>query len=161
MKINLIFFSTVLLMVTLISACSPDDAETPVENQYKPLKIVVTFDDVIHAPSSSQAMNILSVGGTATMSLNGSVPSNVGQNTIEYNGTATTNTQVLLILSYLDQLGYTTDPNTGAFTVNYDCDEVKVSIYHDDVLKYQDTKELGSNDGTCQDAGTWSIQYTL
>ncbi len=161
MKINVIFFSTILLMVTLISACSPDDAETPAENQYKPLKIVVTLDDVIHGPGSSQAMNILSVGGTATMSLNGSSPSNVGQNTLEYNGTATANTQVLLILSYMDQLGYTTDPNTGALVMNYDCDEVKVSIYHDNILKYQETKDLGGAVGTCQDYGTWTIQHTL
>ncbi len=164
MKIYLVFFSTLLLMVTLISACSQEETEpqpqTPVENEYKPLKIVVTLDEPIQV-SSSQTVNVLGTSGTAIMSLNSAVPSNIGLNSLEYMGTAKVDQQVMLVLSYTDFLGTSVDPNTGAIVSNYDCDEVEVTIYFDGSVVYQVSKNMGSNNGSCTDGTMWTIQHTL
>jgi hypothetical protein len=145
-------------MLTLISACSPDEASSPDasnDSQYKPLKIIVTMDDSIQAPVNAQSSNVLSVSGTAAMGLQSSVPSNIGLNTLEYNGTALPNTQVLLVLFYQDLIGL----NGSSFV--YECDEIKVSIYYDNILEYESTRNMGSHDGTCADGANWTIQYTL
>jgi hypothetical protein len=160
MKTKFLLFSALAFVILCSKGCTPDEVETA-QDQFKPLKIVVTIDDVIQAPLNSYVNNLLTVTGTALMGLQSGVPNNVGLNAVEYTGTAVSNSQVFLQLQYLDRTGITLYPGTENFTFNYDCDEVKVSIYFDNALVYEESKFLGSQDGTCPDGGYWVIQYTL
>ncbi len=160
MKTKLLLFSALAFVMLCFNGCTPEEVQTT-QDQFKPLKIVVTIDDVIQAPVNQYVLNSLTVTGTALMGLQSGVPNNVGLNSVEYNGTAVSNSQVYLQVGYVDRTGVTFYPPTENFTFNYDCDEVKVSIYFDNVLVYEESKVLGSQDGTCPDGTGWIIQYTL
>ena len=156
-----LFFPFLAAFVMLsFNGCTPEEVQTT-SDQFKPLKIVVTIDDVIQAPINSYVNNLLTVTGTALMSLHSAVPNNVGLNSVEFNGTAVSNSQVYVNLGYVDRTGITLYPGTENYTFNYDCDEVTVSVYFDNSLVYQESKLVGSQDGSCPDGSGWVIQYTL
>jgi hypothetical protein len=162
MKTKLFRVLALASLVFFFNGCTPDEVETT-QDQFKPLKIVVTIDDAIQAPVNQYVNNILSVYGygTANMVLQSAVPNNVGLNSVEYNGTAVSNTPLNINVYYYDQTGITFYPGTENFTINYDCDEITVSVYFDNTLVYQESRFLGSEDGSCPDGNNWIIQYTL
>jgi hypothetical protein len=92
MKTKLFRVLALASLVFFFNGCTPDEVETT-QDQFKPLIIRVTLANPITPSDEINAIsNWLSVGGTFNQSINGNVPNQVGQNTIEYNTTAVPNT---------------------------------------------------------------------
>ncbi len=151
-KVKLLF----LLVLFFALGCSPEEQENT-ENQFKPLKIRVTLLDPITQSNEAEGVgNWLQVSGTFNQSINGNIPNQVGQNSLEYNGTAAANTPIYLVINYYDMIGA-----NGFGGLLYECNTVNLQIIYDGQVVYTESKEMGSDDGTCGDGYLWTVNYTL
>ena len=64
MKTKLLLFSALAFVMLCFNGCTPEEVETA-QAQFKPLKIVVTIDDVIQAPLNSYVNKIICFAGSA------------------------------------------------------------------------------------------------
>ncbi len=156
MRTRLFHFLALASLVFFFDGCTPDEVETT-QDQFKPLKIRVTLaNPITPSDESANISNILSVGGTFYQSISGNVPNQVGQNTIEYNTTAVPNTPLYLIISYFNVIG-----GDGLGGPLYQCNTVNLEVIYDGQTVYTESKEMGSDDGTCADGLQWTVNYTI
>ena len=157
-----LFFPFLAAFVMLcFNGCTPDEVETT-QDQFKPLKLKVTLANPIHASNDTDpfdplysSYNGLEVGWNyGGQNLYGEFPNQVGQNQIELNTTAVSNTPILIGIHYADEV------ITG-LTTNYTCNLVTAELTYDNQVIYTQTRELGSGDGTCGDGYEWEINITL
>jgi hypothetical protein len=160
MKTKLLLFSALAFVILCFNGCTPEEVETT-QNQFKPLIIRVTLADPITANDEINNLynNLGLAGSNAQGNLSGSVPNQVGQNVIEVNTTAVSNTQLFYTISYIDLIGL---QGVGkAATPVFDCNEVHFELIYDGQTLINDTKVMGSDDGTCPDGQIWGINFTL
>jgi len=152
MKTKLILFSALAFVILCFNGCTPEEVETT-QSQFKPLIIRVTLADPIAA-----GYNVLNVGGSfvAGLSLDGSVPNQVGQNTVEVNTTAVANSPVYLGIEYIHVTGY-----DALDSPIYQCNTVNLQIIYDGQTVFNESKQLGSEGGPCGDGYEWIVNYTL
>ncbi len=166
MKINSLYLSALLMLAILSISCNPEEEDTvsqEVENtqsQFKPLTIRATLSEPIQQVPPGPGMNTLIFQCLlGYQSLRSSVPNHIGQNTIEFNGTAVSNTNLHCTLTYYDCAS-----NSTQNLLISDCDSVMVEIIYDGVVVFQESKEMGGagdGDQTCGDGTGWSFNYTL
>ena len=161
MKTKLIRFFALASLVFFFNGCTPDEVETT-QDQFKPLKLKVTLANPIHASNETDDTNPLfqSYNGLEVswnyggQSLLGEYPNQVGQNQIELNTTAVSNTPIIISLNYGDYV-------VNGLTTNFTCNTVTTEVTYNNVVIYSQTRELGSEDGTCGDGFEWGINITL
>jgi hypothetical protein len=155
------------MLAILSISCNPEEEDTvslEVENtqsQFKPLTIRATISEPIQQVTSGTALNLMRlVCLLGDRTLSSSVPNNIGQNTIEFNGTAVSNTNLNCILYYQD---FEYDMMTNPATLIHNCDSVMVEIIYDGVVVFEESKEMGGtgNGSSCGDGINWSFNYTL
>jgi hypothetical protein len=159
MKNKLLLFSSLAFVMLCFNGCTPDEVQTT-QSQFKPLIIRVTIGEPIQPLGGVDPVNELYVNcNLGSDGLSSTVPNNVGQSVIEFNGTAVSNTLITCNLLYHDY-SYNSDL-TSVFT---DCDTVKVEILFDGVIVFQETRDVGGTGEpglSCGDASSWSVNYTL
>jgi hypothetical protein len=171
MKIISLYLSALLMLAILSMSCNPEDEDTDsqeVENtqsQFKPLKITVSIDDEIRAPiNPNDPFDINRLGIEFRYAyppgecffcteLSSAISDHLGLNSVEFNGTAVPNTSLNMVITYADWQENATI---------YECDEVTVSIYYDNVLVYQESKIMGGpvSDGwpePCTEITNWLL----
>jgi hypothetical protein len=155
-KLRFLYF---LIISATFVCCNQEEVETT-QSQFKPLIIRATIGEPIQPLAGVAPMNALSVNcNLGYNGLNSSVPNNVGQSVLEFNGTAVSNTIIFCNLTYVDW-AY----NSGMTSVLTDCDPVTVEIVYDGVVVFQETKDLGGAGGSgtvCGDGSAWNVSYTL
>lgn len=156
MKTKLIRFFALASLVFFFNGCTPDEVETT-QDQFKPLKLKVTLANPIHAASMVEtnplyfSANILGVfWNYGWQELDGEYPNQVGQNQIELNATAVSNTSIVIDIGYTDVMGLT-----------YSCNTVTAEITFNGAVVYSQSRTLGGEDGTCGDGVEWPISITL
>ena len=157
MKTKLIRFFALASLVFFFNGCTPDEVETT-QDQFKPLIIRVTLaDPIVQSNELNFESNVLNVGGSFVneLSLDGSVPNQVGQNTIEVNTTAVANSPIYLGIVYVHMIGW--DGVDGI----YQCNTVNLQIIYDGQTVFNESKQMGSDDGTCGDGLEWDLNVTL
>lgn len=155
MKNVLILFLSITLFLLGLASCTPEEQENT-DNQFKPLIIRTTIEEPIQASPAGSILNgnILTVSSSlGSKSLNGNVSNNVGQNTIEFIGTAVPNTNLFFNVIYSD---YWMDAAGATFS---DCDQVIMKIIYDGVVVFEETKDLGYS--TCPDGSNNQVSFTL
>jgi hypothetical protein len=124
------------------------------------LIIKVTLANPIHSCSETDtqiignALQVLCSYGA--QELNGLYSNQVGQNQIVYNATALTNQSLSLIVHYSDVL--ITESNPAAI---YYCNTVTTQIFFDGQVVFEQSRDMGSEDGTCGDGFEWNVNVTL
>ena len=156
MKTKLLLFSAMAFVMLCFNGCTPDEVVTA-QAQFKPLVIRVTLANPITPSDEINAIsNWLSVGGTFIQSINGNVPNQVGQNTIEYNTTAVPNTPLYLVITYFNITG-----GDGLGGILYQCNTVNLEVIYDGQTVYTESREMGSEGGPCADGYQWTFNYTV
>ena len=156
MKTKLLLFSAMAFVMLCFNGCTPDEVVTA-QAQFKPLVIRVTLANPITPSDEINAIsNWLSVGGTFIQSINGNVPNQVGQNTIEYNTTAVPNTPLYLVITYFNIIG-----GDGLGGLLYQCNTVNLEVIYDGQTVYTESREMGSEGGPCADGYQWTFNYTV
>lgn len=157
MKTKLLLFSVLAFTVLCFNGCTPEEVQTT-QDQFKPLVIKVTLANPIHSCSEtkteiiSNTLQVLCSYGA--QELNGLYSNQVGQNQIVYNATALTNQSLSLIVHYSDVL-------VTQNSVIYYCNTVTTQIFFDGQLVFEQSRDMGSEDGTCGDGYEWNINFTL
>ena len=156
MKTKLFRFFALASLVFFFNGCTPDEVETT-QDQFKPLKIRVTLaDPITQSDELSAISNWLSVQGTFNQSINGNIPNQVGQNTIEYSTTAVPNTPIYLVITYFNIIG-----GDGLGGLLYQCNTVNLEVIYDGQTVYTESREMGSEGGPCADGYQWTFNYTV
>lgn len=157
MKTKLLLFSALAFAMLCFNGCTPDEVVTAQE-QFKPLIIKVTLANPIHSCSETDtqiignALQVQCAYGLQT--LNGLYNNQVGQNQIIYNATALSNQSLTILVGYNDFL-ITENP------VIYYCNTVTTQIIFDGQVVYEQSRDMGSQDGTCGDGFEWYVNLTL
>ena len=156
MKTKLFRFFALASLVFFFNGCTPDEVETT-QDQFKPLKIRVTLaDPITQSDELSAISNWLSVQGTFNQSINGNIPNQVGQNTIEYSTTAVPNTPIYLVITYFNIIG-----GDGLGGLLYQCNTVNLEVIYNGQTVYTESREMGSEGGPCGDGYQWTFNYTV
>lgn len=161
MSSKLFFPFLAALIMLCFNGCTPEEVQTT-QDQFKPLKLKVTLANPIHASNDTDPANPLyaSYNGLEVFwnyggqSLLGEYPNQVGQNQIELNGTAVSNTPIVIGISYSDVV-------ISGLTVDFTCNTVTAEVTYDNQVIYSQSRELGSDDNTCGDGFEWNINLTL
>ena len=156
MKTKLILFLALAFVMLSFNGCTPDEVITA-QDQFKPLIIRVSIANPIVQSSelNSQYDGLFVQGSYISQTLDGSVPNQVGQNTIEVNTTAVSNTPLYLYINYMHMIGW--DDIDGIFQ----CNTVNLQIIYDGQTVFNESKQMGSEDSTCGDGIEWEVNYTL
>jgi len=150
MKTKLLLFSAMAFIMLCFNGCT---------NQFqpKPLVIKVTLANPIHSCSASGSQiteNILEVQtGYGLQELNGLFLNQVGQDEIVFNTVASSTNALVVVINYLDFLNANPDV--------YYCNTVTTQITFDSEIVYEESRQMGSEDGTCGDGFEWNINITL
>jgi hypothetical protein len=156
MRTRLFHFLALASLVFFFNGCTPDEVETT-QDQFKPLKIRVTLaDPITQSDELSAISNWLSVQGTFNQSINGNIPNQVGQNTIEYSTTAVPNTPIYLVITYFNIIG-----GDGLGGLLYQCNTVNLEVIYNGQTVYTESREMGSEGGPCGDGYQWTFNYTV
>ena len=160
MKTKLLLFSALAFVMLCFNGCTPDEVVTA-QAQFKPLLIRMTLANPIVQNDLQQGIqNLAGVSGyNCQLGLSGYVPNQVGQSIIEYTTTAVPNTALYYVISYQHQNG--TTPIGSQLLPVYQCNSVNFEIVYDGQTVFNETKEMGSLDGTCGDGSQWNVNYTL
>jgi len=157
MKTRLILLSAMAFVMLCFNGCTPDEVETT-QDQFKPLVITVTLASPIVQSNYdlNYSEDILSVtgilGGAGFLQeINGEFPNQVGLSNIQLDRTAVSNTSLLLGISYLHLIDLDT----------YQCNTVSVEVIFNGQTIFYESRELGSDDGSCGDGSEWDINITL
>jgi hypothetical protein len=157
MKTKLPLFSALAFVALCFNGCTPDEAVTT-QNQFKPLIIRVTLANPI--TQSSEALGTidqLSVQDNNFMqTISGEFPNQVGLGIIERSTTAVSNTPLVVYVDYLHINGYDALENP-----IYQCNTVNLELIFDGQTVYSESRNLGSEDGSCPDGYAWAVSYTL
>jgi hypothetical protein len=160
MKTKLLLFSALAFVILCFNGCTPEEVETT-QAQFKPLIVRVTLTNPIFQYDAQQGifnqLNVQSLSGFGYVAmLSGNVPNHVGQNSLEYSSTALANTPLSLSIGYIHQNGFAS-PGIAV----YQCESVNCEIIYDGQTVYNESREVGSLDGTCPDGTGWVVYYTL
>ena len=159
MKNKLLLFSSLAFVMLCFNGCTPDEVET-VQNEFKPLVMRVTVDEPIEACDGANSLNTLSLNTSLGYQyLTGTIPNNVGQNTLEIIGTAVPNTNIQCGTGYQDWV-----TNSSGTALISDCAAVTLEIIYDGITVYQETKILGGygdGDTSCGDGTGFGTNFTL
>ena len=151
MKTKLLLFSAMAFVMLSFNGC--------VTNQFqpKPLVIKVTLANPIHSCSASGPQvtaNVLEVQTPyGLQELNGLFLNQVGQDEIVFNTVAASTQAQVIVINYLDFLNANPDV--------YYCNTVTTQITFDSEIVYEESRQMGSEDGTCGDGNEWNINFTL
>ena len=156
MKTKLLLFSAMAFVMLCFNGCTPEEVQTT-QDQFKPLVLKVTLANPIHEATGdvegSTSANFLGVDwGYGFQSLDGSIPNQVGETQIAFNTTSMSNTPLVIQVGYVDV----------AFNpITYFCNTVTTEVIFDGQVIYSQSRDLGSEDGTCGDGFEWNINITL
>jgi hypothetical protein len=151
------FFS--LVSILFLVGCNQDEVETS-EEQFKPVLIRMTSSVPIHQTSGLESQNVMIFStnfGSSTLS--NEVPNEIGDNILEFSSTAVSNRNLNIHAAYID---YEMNLTNNQLDVSIGCSEINVKIFFDNVLVFDEFRELGGvTEYPCPDGFEWSFNYTL
>jgi len=157
MKTKLFRVLALASLVFFFNGCTPDEVETT-QDQFKPLIIRLTLTEPI--AQSSLALGTydrLYVQSTYfTETIDGEYPNQAGRNSIEYSTTALSNSSISFYIDYLHLLG----TDVSGYPI-YQCNTLNLELIYNGQTVYNQSRDLGSEDGTCPDGHAWQVSYTL
>lgn len=159
MKTKLLLFSALSFVILCFNGCSPDEVVTA-QAQFKPYVIRVTSSEPI-TPTTTDAqgfiyLNSLCLSATnyGSACINGSMPSTIGLNQVQLQGTVVENTPMNIEIQYGDAISY----QTSGLAVG-DCDQITLEIYFDGSLVYTEQRVMGGIN--CFNGVYWNLNYTF